>query len=191
MQKILDFFFYLFVRLNVKYEPWPTGFVRFMLSNCFFSVFLFDKLKLSTYDKRPLTAEEQSRSVRLAVTQHEFSPWSWMWNEKEILGPRMMNSTTESSFAPIFDIPVQNIELPVAADGVMSFQVQLSDSVATLDIEVRTLHPHFPWPWYVICIVEVCKLWCSLKPFLLMLVSGPVWRHSPASAGLQQLFFTQ
>ncbi|XP_048063984.1 CD109 antigen isoform X2 [Megalobrama amblycephala] len=95
------------------------------------------QVKLSTYDKRPLTAEDQSRSVRLAVTQHEFSPWSWMWNEKESLGPRTMNSTMESSFAPIFDIPVQDIELPVAADGVMSFQVQLSDSVATLDIEAR------------------------------------------------------
>lgn len=103
-------------------------------------------MKLSTYDKRPLTAEEQSSSVRLVVTQQKFSPWTWMWNEKESPVPRMMNHTPESSFDPIYDIPIQDIELPVAADGVMTFQIPLSDSVATLDIEVRTLHPHFPWP---------------------------------------------
>ncbi|XP_077076926.1 CD109 antigen isoform X2 [Siphateles boraxobius] len=95
------------------------------------------QVKLTSFDKRALSAEEQSRSVQLAVTQHKFSPWTWMWNEKEFMMPRMMNSTTASSFSPMYDIPVQEIQLPVAADGVMSFQVQLSDSVATLDIEAR------------------------------------------------------
>lgn len=104
------------------------------------------KVKLTSYDQRALSAEEQSRSVQLTVTQHKFNPWTWTWNENGAMVPRMMNSTTTSSFSPMFDIPVQDIQLPVAADGVMSFQVQLSDSVATLDIEVRTLHPHFTWP---------------------------------------------
>ncbi|XP_016098299.1 CD109 antigen-like [Sinocyclocheilus grahami] len=94
-------------------------------------------LKLSTYDSRPLTAEEQSRSVRLAVTQHKFSPWTWTWNNDESLAPRMMNNTPASSFSSIYDIPIENIDLPVTADGVMSFQIHLSDSVATLDIEAR------------------------------------------------------
>ncbi|KAK7133996.1 hypothetical protein R3I94_015754 [Phoxinus phoxinus] len=95
------------------------------------------QVKLTSYDQRALSAEEQSRSVQLAVTQHKFSPWTWMWNEKESMMPRMMNGTPTSSFSPMYDIPVQDIQLPVAADGVMSFQVQLSDSVATLDIEAR------------------------------------------------------
>ncbi|KAF4099898.1 CD109 antigen [Onychostoma macrolepis] len=94
------------------------------------------QLKLSTYDSRPLSAEEQSRSVRLAVTQHKFSPWTWMWNSGEDTGPRTKNSTL-TSFSPIYDIPVENIDLPVTADGVMSFQIHLSDSVSTLDIEAR------------------------------------------------------
>ncbi|KAG1926840.1 alpha-2-macroglobulin-like protein [Pimephales promelas] len=95
------------------------------------------QVKLSSYDQQALSAEEQSRSVQLAVTQHKFSPWTWMWNEKESLVPRMMNSTPMSTFSPMYDIPVQEIQLPVSADGVMSFQVQLSDSVSTLDIEAR------------------------------------------------------
>lgn len=60
-----------------------------------------------------------------------------MWNTDESLGPRM-NGTPTSTFFPIYDIPVENIDLPVTADGVMSFQVHLTDSVTTLDIEVRT-----------------------------------------------------
>uniref|UniRef100_A0A8C1EJF4 CD109 molecule n=1 Tax=Cyprinus carpio carpio TaxID=630221 RepID=A0A8C1EJF4_CYPCA len=93
------------------------------------------QLKLSTYDSQPLTAEEQSGSVRLAVTQSKFSPWTWTWDNNESLAPRMMNDTP--SFSSIYDIPVENIDLPVTADGVMSFQIHLSDSVATLNIEAR------------------------------------------------------
>ncbi|XP_050993859.1 CD109 antigen [Labeo rohita] len=94
------------------------------------------QLKLSTYDNRPLSAEEQSGIVRLAVTQSKYSPWTWMWNTDESLGPRM-NGTPTSTFFPIYDIPVENIDLPVTADGVMSFQVHLTDSVTTLDIEAQ------------------------------------------------------
>ncbi|XP_043074809.1 CD109 antigen isoform X2 [Puntigrus tetrazona] len=105
------------------------------------------QLKLSIFDGRPLSAEEQSRSVQLAVTQHKYSPWTWMWNTGESSAPRSTNitentteNTTEStatSFYPIFDVPVENIDLPITADGVMSFQIQLTDSVATLYIEAR------------------------------------------------------
>ncbi|XP_016084557.1 CD109 antigen-like [Sinocyclocheilus grahami] len=117
------------------------------------------QLKLSTYDSRPLSAEEQSRSVRLAVTQNKFSPWTWTWNSEESpeprttndkpttsfspiydippLDPRTTNDKPTTSFSPIYDIPVENMDLPVTADGVMSFQIHLSDSIATLDIEAR------------------------------------------------------
>ncbi len=71
--------------------------------------------------------------MKLAVTQNEFSPWTW--NSDEDTRPRTTNSTP-MSFSPIYDIPVENINLPVTADGVMSFQIHLSDSVSTLDIEV-------------------------------------------------------
>ncbi|KAK2883840.1 hypothetical protein Q8A67_017477 [Cirrhinus molitorella] len=94
------------------------------------------QLKLSTYDSRPLSAEEQSGSVRLAVTQHEFSPW--MINYNESLEPRKTLTPTFSPTLPaVYDIPVEYIDLPVTADGVMSFQIHLTDSVATLDIEAR------------------------------------------------------
>ncbi|XP_051954493.1 CD109 antigen [Xyrauchen texanus] len=96
------------------------------------------QLKLSTYDDRPLTVEDQSRSVRLAVTQHKFSPWTWRWDEQGSLEPRMLNTTPASSFfAPIYNVPVEEMQLPVTADGVMTFQVHLSENVATLDIEAQ------------------------------------------------------
>ncbi|XP_016362343.1 CD109 antigen-like [Sinocyclocheilus anshuiensis] len=95
------------------------------------------QLKLSTYDSRPLSAEEQSRSVLLAVTQNKFSPWTWTWNSEEFPEPRTTNGEPTTSFSPIYDIPVENMDLPVTADGLMSFQIHLSDSVATLDIEAR------------------------------------------------------
>ncbi|XP_051951277.1 CD109 antigen-like [Xyrauchen texanus] len=96
------------------------------------------QLKLSTYDDRPLTTEDKSRSVRLVVTQHKFSPWTWRWNEHGSLEPRMLNTTTTSSFfTPIYNVPVKEMELPVTADGVMIFQVHLSKDVATLDIEAQ------------------------------------------------------
>ncbi|XP_026114951.1 CD109 antigen-like [Carassius auratus] len=95
------------------------------------------QLKLSTYDSRPLTAEEQSRSVQLEVTQSESSPWTWTWNNNESMAPRMLNNTPTFTFSSISDIPVEDMNLPVTADGVMSFQIHLSDSVATLDIQAR------------------------------------------------------
>ncbi len=109
----------------------------------FLPIFVLNKLKLSTYDSRPLSAEDQSRSVMLAVTQHEFSPWTW--NSDGDTGPR---TTDGRPISPIYDVPVENINLSVTADGVMSFQIDLSDSVSTLDIEVRTLPSRFPPSWY-------------------------------------------
>ncbi|XP_067274850.1 CD109 antigen isoform X2 [Pseudorasbora parva] len=88
------------------------------------------KVKLTTYNKQPLTAEEKSRSVQLVVTQHKFSPWTWMWNEEKSLPDSNLTLILNNS-------SIQNIELPVTADGLMSFQVELSDSVGTLDIEAR------------------------------------------------------
>lgn len=106
---------------------------RFIL---FVFIFVFPKLKLSTHDSRPLSAEEQSRSVRLTVTQSDFNPWTWIWDSEQSPEPRTTIYEPTTNFFTVNDIPVEDMDLPVTADGVMSFQIQLSDSIATLDIEV-------------------------------------------------------
>ncbi|XP_026146326.1 CD109 antigen [Carassius auratus] len=95
------------------------------------------QLKLSTHDSRPLSAEEQSRSVRLTVTQSDFNPWTWIWDSEQSPEPRTTIYEPTTNFFTVNDIPVEDMDLPVTADGVMSFQIQLSDSIATLDIEAR------------------------------------------------------
>ncbi|TRY84508.1 hypothetical protein DNTS_035848 [Danionella cerebrum] len=87
------------------------------------------KVKLSSLDQRPLPDVNGSRFVSLAVTQHPFSPWSWMMlGDEGPLFPRMMN-VTDDPLSGIYNIPVQQLELPVAEDG-----ARFEDSVQHLQL---------------------------------------------------------
>lgn len=97
------------------------------------------QLKLSTYDSRPLTAEDRSRSVTLTVSQQAFSPW--MFGLEKSADFQTQNSSDLEFLAsallyPNGNISVKTFQLPVPADGVIPFQVELSENAAMLTIEV-------------------------------------------------------
>ncbi|XP_030626734.1 CD109 antigen [Chanos chanos] len=105
------------------------------------------EVRVASYNGQPLTAADQMKSVSLSVSQHRRSPWSWKWDEEGALQPRMHNSsTTDASMSltnmrpfPAMndEIPVQELVLPVPANGVVPFHIQLSENVATLSIEAH------------------------------------------------------
>lgn len=93
------------------------------------------QLRLSTYNSRPLTAEDQSWSVNLTVSQAPLSPWMFEW-ESSTNFKTQISSHSESFLYPNGNISVKSLQLPVPADGVIPFQVELSENVAILTIEV-------------------------------------------------------
>ncbi|CDQ59229.1 unnamed protein product [Oncorhynchus mykiss] len=75
------------------------------------------ELKISTYNKWPLTREDQGKTVTISVTQQRHSPWSWKLDDLGLM------------------LPLQTMVLPVPADGVIPIHIQLSDKVATLTVD--------------------------------------------------------
>ncbi|KAK6297263.1 hypothetical protein J4Q44_G00318460 [Coregonus suidteri] len=94
------------------------------------------ELKISTYDKRPLTRGDQGKTVTISVTQQRHSPWSWKLDDLGLMLPRVVLNSTGPGLPPMPDeIPVQTMVLPVPADGVIPIHIQLSDKVATLTLD--------------------------------------------------------
>ncbi|KAF7653469.1 hypothetical protein LDENG_00082300 [Lucifuga dentata] len=82
-------------------------------------------LKLSTYNDELLTLEDQTKTVMVSVTQHKNLQWDF-W-----VIPRMLNE----SISPTQPYYQKDIELPVPADGLISFTVQTKDDIQILYIE--------------------------------------------------------
>ncbi|KAG9283112.1 CD109 antigen isoform X1 [Astyanax mexicanus] len=100
------------------------------------------QLKLSTYNGQPLTLNDQARGVSITITQQIRSPWSFEWNNPKPFQPREINTTQDSILPstlpyPSGDMPVEKLQLPVPADGIISIPIQLSETVATLTIEAQ------------------------------------------------------
>nr|XP_055041580.1 CD109 antigen isoform X1 [Misgurnus anguillicaudatus] len=95
------------------------------------------QLKLSSYDGRALTDEERSESVRLTVTQQKFIPWMWPLEKTEWLETGVSDERSSFSFPPFDNLSVREMNLSLPPDGVMSFQIQLNDDVATLDLKAE------------------------------------------------------
>ncbi|KAK2864229.1 hypothetical protein Q7C36_003383 [Tachysurus vachellii] len=93
------------------------------------------QLKLSTYNNSPLTAEDQSRSVTLTVSQEPLSPWMFPW--KNSPKARTWDFINTSFLYPEQNISAKVLKLPVPADGIIPFQIELSESVSTLTIEAQ------------------------------------------------------
>eukprot|EP00063_Salmo_salar_P085526 XP_014060361.1 PREDICTED: CD109 antigen [Salmo salar] len=94
------------------------------------------ELKISTYNKWPLTREDQGKTVTISVTQQRHSPWSWKLDDLGLMLPRVLLNSTGPGLPPMPDeIPVQTMVLPVPADGVIPIHIQLSDKVATLTVD--------------------------------------------------------
>lgn len=97
------------------------------------------QLKLSTYNSHLLTAEDRSQSVTLTVSQHPLSPWMFGWGKaanSQTQNSSYLEFTPSSFLHPNGNNSVKILHLPVPADGVIPFQVELSENVAMLTIEV-------------------------------------------------------
>ncbi|KAG7460634.1 hypothetical protein MATL_G00200810 [Megalops atlanticus] len=113
------------------------------------------QVKVCSYTGEPLTPQDLQQKVTLTVTQHKYSPWSWrpaLWEE---IQPRMDNSShpepdpTDSTQTQPYPLPAladmptaHAVTLPVPADGVVPFEFQLSDDVATLTIQAEFRDSH-------------------------------------------------
>ncbi|XP_072543122.1 CD109 antigen [Salminus brasiliensis] len=129
-------------RFNLEFQHYPPT-IKPSLS---FSA----QLKLSTYNNHPLTLDDQAGSVSITISQQTFSPWSFGWDEPTNLQPRKINaslptldSILPSTFPyPSGNMPVEKLQLPVPADGVIPLHIQLSENVATLTIEAQYEDQH-------------------------------------------------
>ncbi|XP_056150214.1 CD109 antigen [Lampris incognitus] len=95
------------------------------------------ELKIFTYDGHPLTADDQGKMATVIVMQRKRSVWSWRWDESGGLLPRMGNmSEPYSTTAPKEEqMLVQEMLLPVPADGVIPIFIQLYDEIESLIID--------------------------------------------------------
>ncbi|XP_071388366.1 CD109 antigen [Centroberyx affinis] len=93
------------------------------------------KLKVSTYNNQPLSQEDQRKTVTVSVMQHR--PWSMRWDELENMLPRFPNMSEPLETTPPLpeEAPLQEMEFPVPADGVIPLFIQLSDDTETLTID--------------------------------------------------------
>ncbi|XP_026779187.3 CD109 antigen isoform X2 [Pangasianodon hypophthalmus] len=119
-------------RYNLEFQQYPST----IKPSLKFSA----QLKLSTYNRGPLTAEDQSRSVTLTVSQEHLTPWTLEWENSANFKTR--NSSHLEFIASTFiypngNISVKSLQLPVPADGVIPFQIELSENVAMLKIEAQ------------------------------------------------------
>lgn len=98
--------------------------------------FHFLQVRVSMYDHSPLSTEDQGKMLQLSITQQRLSPWNWRHEDLGFLVPRMPNMSMDYP-SPSQEIPVIEMMLPVPANGIVPVHIQLSDEVATLNIEVR------------------------------------------------------
>lgn len=105
-----------------------------MLDINVFNYILMLQLKLSTYNNSPLTAEDQSRSVTLTVSEEPLSPWMFAWENSA--KARTWDFINTSFLYPERNISAKVLQLPVPADGIIPFHIELTESVSSLTIEV-------------------------------------------------------
>ncbi|KAM9435516.1 CD109 antigen [Clarias gariepinus] len=98
------------------------------------------QLILSTYSSRPLTVEDQSRNVTITVKQQQLSPWMFGLDNPDNF--ELQNSSHLKFDSTGYPYPDENIsvtilQLSVPADGVIPFQIKLSENIAILTIEAQ------------------------------------------------------
>ncbi|XP_046691610.1 CD109 antigen isoform X1 [Silurus meridionalis] len=114
-------------KYNLEFQQYPATIKP--------SLTFLAQLKLSTYNSHPLTAEDQSQSVTLTVTQQPFIPWMFPRGKAARFAPN--NSSYSSLPYPNKNGSAVSFQLPVPADGVIPFQINLSENVAMLIIEAQ------------------------------------------------------
>ena len=73
--------------------------------------------------------------MTVTVTQQKHSPWSW---NTEMLRPRLDPEPDMQAFMPD-EILVQEMALPLPADGVIPIPILLSHETVTVTIDVRPI----------------------------------------------------
>ncbi|KPP73366.1 CD109 antigen-like, partial [Scleropages formosus] len=118
-----------------------------------FLVDYYGKLKISTYNMKPLTLTDQMKNVTLTITQNKYSEawdyWLLYQNQEFNISFSDNQSAVENrakSLFPSKNMFTQTISLPVPVDGIVPIQFQLLDYVQFLSIKAFFENSHeFLW----------------------------------------------
>ncbi|XP_051264948.1 CD109 antigen isoform X1 [Dicentrarchus labrax] len=102
------------------------------------------RLKISTYNDKPLSRDDQLRTAQVSVMQRKQSPWSWkMDGEEQMLPHRSNMSGPSANVRPRpEEIPPEDMEFPVPADGIIHLNIQLMNETETLTIDASFEESH-------------------------------------------------
>ncbi|XP_039638752.1 CD109 antigen [Perca fluviatilis] len=92
------------------------------------------RLKISTYNNKPLSPEDQQKTVKVSVMQQKESPWSMQMAEEGMV-PRPLNMSGPSNVVRPEEMLPKEMEFPVPADGVIPLNIQLMNEIETLTID--------------------------------------------------------
>ncbi len=83
--------------------------------------------------------EDQLKTVQVSVMQRKQSPWSWKMDMGEEMMPRRSNMSgpSENMRPRPEEMPPEDMEFPVPADGVIPLHIELMNETETLTIDVR------------------------------------------------------
>ncbi|XP_029705401.1 CD109 antigen [Takifugu rubripes] len=87
-------------------------------------------LKISTFDNKQLSLEDQQKSVRVSVMQKIQNPWNWKVDEMVELGAHTLNSSVLPS-----PIEAEEMEFPISADGLIYLHIPIKNNTEMLTID--------------------------------------------------------
>ncbi|XP_034755218.1 CD109 antigen [Etheostoma cragini] len=93
------------------------------------------RLKISTYNDKPLTPEDQQKTVKVSVMQQKQSLWSTRMAEEEEMVPWLLNMSDPSKDVLPEEMLPKEMEFHVPADGVIPLNIQLMNETETLTID--------------------------------------------------------
>ncbi|KAA8582937.1 hypothetical protein FQN60_015483 [Etheostoma spectabile] len=93
------------------------------------------RLKISTYNDKPLTPEDQQKTVKVSVMQQKQTPWSMQRDQEEEMGPWLLNMSDPSKDVHPEEMLPKEMEFLVPADGVIPLNIQLMNETETLTID--------------------------------------------------------
>ncbi|XP_076612690.1 CD109 antigen [Chaetodon auriga] len=102
------------------------------------------RLKISTYNDQPLSLDDQQKTVQVSVMQRRQSPWSWKTDQMEGMVPRRSNVSDPSGTVRRRpeEMPPEDMEFLVPADGVIPLHIQLMNETETLTIDASFEDSH-------------------------------------------------
>ncbi|XP_054475011.1 CD109 antigen [Anoplopoma fimbria] len=102
-------------------------------------------LKISTYNDKPLSPEDQRMTVHVSVMQQKQSPWNWeMYMKENEMRPFQSNMTVPLGVTPPKPEAMmpEEMEFPIPADGRIPLNIKLMDETETLTIDAYFEESH-------------------------------------------------